>query len=221
MGKNLPMRSPIGTKNFSRGVRQMDKKTRLQKALESKEKLRIIYRGGSQPGTVREIEVEKLGREKMRALCHQSGVTKTFIIDRVSVIEDDVPVEALPWRNEQGAQPVTCVTVQELYAEIAEYLLNLGWHVNCEDHRLSLHRRFKNGKPLKGADVELTYQEYTSKMVFDFETGEDIEVDKKPRERPWTVRMKNATTRTYGELAGAAGTFLEMAQKIAPNEQNA
>lgn len=197
----------------------MDTKTRLQEALDSSEKLRIIYRGGSQPGTIREIEVEEVGREKMRALCHQSGVTKTFIIDRVSVIEDDIPAGVLPWRNEHDAQPVPYATVEELYAEIAEYLRDLGWYVNCGDDRLSLHRCFKNGKPLKGTDVELTDQAYTSKMVFDFETGEQIEVDKKPRERPWTVRAKDATTRTYAGLAGATGTFLEMAQKLAPSAQ--
>ena len=58
---------------------------RLKESIETGETLRIIYHGGSQPGTVREIVPQSIKGEKLRAFCIGSGASKTFIISKIEI----------------------------------------------------------------------------------------------------------------------------------------
>jgi hypothetical protein len=88
---------------------------------------------------------------------------------------------------------------------------------------LSLHARFKNGNPKKGADVELSYEKFAYEMVVDWESdSEYLEAEPKitgERKRPWTVRAKKETTKSFGSLDKAVVPFLEWSEKYAPSRK--
>lgn len=105
------------------------------------------------------------------------------------------------------------------------FFRELGWHIKSDvegdEQSITLHRRFKNGKPLKGCDVSLSYEKFAYDMVVDWESdAEELEATPQitgERKRPWSVSAKNETTRSYGSLDKAAALFLEFSEKHAPD----
>jgi hypothetical protein len=187
---------------------------RLQKAIEHGETLKIIYLGGSQPGAKRDIAPISLKNGKVRARCYSSNAVKTFIASKIVIEDEESDSHAKSWSPD--AKPhIRFNTIEEFLMSEKKRLSDFGWHINCGENSLSLHRRFKNGNPLKGSDISLDYEEYAYDSVF----GEDGEIHKeniRKSARPWCVRGKDKTTRTYTKLDSAADTFLEWASELAP-----
>lgn len=67
---------------------------RLKDAAGTGEILDIVYAGGTQPGTRREITVRAIDGEMLKACCLATGMSKTFRIDRLEVWDGDprVPI---------------------------------------------------------------------------------------------------------------------------------
>ena len=59
----------------------------------------------------------------------------------------------------------------------------LGWHVELTEHRISLHRRSKNGKPRKTNDVTMGFDEFTVELFDDFD-GQGLQRVNRPSKRP-------------------------------------
>ena len=89
-----------------------------------------------------------------------------------------------------------------------------GWVVEHEEQAVSLHRLFKNGKVIQAPDVDLSFEAETYDAVFDGD--QVVEANRRVRSRPWIVRGKKLTTKTFADLRKAELTFLEFAKQLAP-----
>jgi hypothetical protein len=189
----------------------------LHEAIENAEVLRIKYYGGSQPGTVRQISPISISKDKVTARCLSSNAVKTFAIDKIEVCDSNDQNNETQWDPAKKSEV--------MYGSFAAFcdlqrseLETLGWHVNSDANFISLHRRFKNGNPLKGSDVSLDYDEYAYDLVVGLH-GKLREENIRKRKRPWMVRAKAMQTRTYGNLDKAADLFMEQARRLCPRNR--
>lgn len=187
---------------------------RLREAIESGEVLKVIYHGGSQPGSLREITPISIKNGKVSALCFASSAVKSFAIEKIVIVEGETQPTAAEWQP--GIVKLEQYdSIPEFFENQKDLLMQLGWHIEHDDNYLSIHRRFKTGNPLKGSDVSLHYEEYTYDLVMDVD-GELHEENMRKRQRPWTVRGKNQDTKTYSHIDKAAEVFMEWAKMLAP-----
>lgn len=105
-------------------------------------------------------------------------------------------------------------TVQAALAPHTAALQALGWHVEVTEHRISLHRFFKNGKLRKGHDVTMGFNEFVEDAFVDDDGL--VQMVPRPSQRPYYVSSASLSTRTFVGLAGALSLFLEEARKLAP-----
>lgn len=193
----------------------MDTALRLRQAIVAGEVLKIVYEGGSQPGATREIAPMSIHGDKVQAHCYTSNAIKQFRIEKIKILDGNVQAGVPTWQPGQ-ATVERYESLSSLLASTRATLVRLGWHIENTEASLSLHRRRKNGTPLKGYDVWLLYEEY----AYDSVLGLDGEIHKenvRKRQRPWTVRGKDQETKSFGALDKAAELFLELAKLLAPS----
>jgi len=190
----------------------MNKKARLREAIETGEVLEITYQGGSQPGTCRPISPIRIENDKVSARCLNSKAVKLFMIEKIAIIDNAKQPELSEWSmSTQSSHRYK--SISELLEQKRDVFIDLGWHIENNEDRLSLHRIWKNGKPHKGSDISLDYEEYTYDLVVDMD-GEEHEENLRKKTRPWVVRGKNKNTRTFGKLDAAAKVFIEWADLL-------
>lgn len=192
----------------------MSTEDRLRQAIESGEVLKIVYHGGSQPGSLREIAPVSIKNGKVSARCFTSNSVKSFALEKIVVVEGESRSSAAEWQPGL-VKPEQYVSISELLENQKDHLVLLGWHIANDKDHLSLHRKLKTGKPLKGSDIALYFEEYTYDLVAGAD-GELHEENMRKRLRPWTVRGKNQDTKTYSHLDKAAEVFIEWAKLLAP-----
>lgn len=192
----------------------MSTEDRLRQAIESGEVLKVIYHGGSQPGSLRKITPISIKNGKVSARCYTSNAVKSFALEKIVVVEGEAQPPAAEYQPGL-VKPEQYASVSELLEKQKDILVQLGWHIEYDKNYLSLHRKSKTGKPLKGSDVSLNYEEYTYDLVAGLD-GEVHEENERKRQRPWTVRGKNQDTKTYSHLDKAAEVFIKWAKLLAP-----
>ena len=184
---------------------------KLLNAAKTGEVLRARYFGGSTPGSERRLRPIAIADGKVRALCLQSGETKTFVIEKMEEVVDGVPsamARSVP------VTPATFQSIEEFVAHHRASFESQGWVVQNDGRALTLHRTFKNGKLIQTPDVALSFEAETYDAVFD---GEQIvEANRRERSRPWIVRGKNKTTKTFTDVEKAEMSFLEWAMQLSP-----
>lgn len=180
-------------------------------AIENVQTLRIRYFGGSSPGSERELIPVSVNDGKVRAVCMPSRETKTFVLEKMEIVVDGVK-STLETRFPPAA--ALCESISEFVAANQPRWQQIGWTVNQGEQSLSLHRSFKNGKVMQTPDVELTYEAIQFDLVFDGE--KTIEANHRPRSRPWVIRAKNSTTKTFGDFGRAQIAVAELATSLAP-----
>jgi len=216
----------------------MDKKVsaedRLREAIKYGEILKVIYHGGSQPGTLREIAPISIKNGKVSARCYTSNAVKSFALEKIVIVEGEAQPHAAEWQP-RLVKPEQYGSISELLENQKELLVQLGWHIEHDNNHLSLHRKSKTGKPLKGPDISLYYSDvsldyeestFTIGLVTDMDSislvagmdGEPREENMRKRRSHWTVRGKNQDMKTkiYSHLDKAAEVFMEWAKLLAP-----
>jgi hypothetical protein len=193
---------------------------RITAAIEAGETLEVIYHGGSQPGTLRAIIPRSIRGDKLIAVCVNSHTSKTFIIEKIEVVEEGSKQKSAKHDPRITRQKSQYESLDELLNENREFLETLGWHIerdtktfqiadsheqHCE--HLFLYSHFKNGKLRKSPDIELSFEALTWDVFADSETPENI----RKRVRPWTIRARKKQTKNYGNLDKAADLFLDWA----------
>ena len=184
---------------------------KLLNATRTGEVLHVRYFGGSTPGAERQLRPIAIANGKVRALCLQSGETKSFVIEKLEEVLDGVPSATT------ALNPVESTTFPSVDAFVDFYKHEFdaqGWVVEHEEQAVSLHRLFKNGKVVQAPDVDLSFEAETYDAVFDGD--QVIEANRRVRSRPWIVRGKKLTTKTFADLHKAELTFLEFAKQLAP-----
>ena len=129
-------------------------------AIEQGNLVRIIYHGGSRPGSIRDVRPLWLTPEALRATDVAEGIDKTFLLAKLELSNPGASVTVL------GDDPKS---VEEAIAPNIQELQALGWHVELTRDAARLHAYFKNGKPRKGCAVSLDFSEYTGVGVVDID----------------------------------------------------
>lgn len=184
----------------------------LRDSLRTGEVLSIIYNGGSQPGTLRDIVPLQIlqGDEKVRARCMLSGVTKVFVIDKIALVDrDGVVVEG------GNFVPVKVYkNIIELSDDVIILLGDRPFHVNASEDGISVHKVWKNGKPQKGSVAAMSFCEFTYEEIgFTEDGGWDNGLVEKPRIRPWSV-WGGDYSNSFKHFDKAAHYFLEVLGKV-------
>ncbi len=190
---------------------------RLIQAQEAGEVLRIIYRGGSKPGATRDVLPVEVTEDKVRARCYTSGSVKTFLINKVELVERTENEQSATWEESEHYQ-----SAQDLLEVKRTELEALGWEIEYDETDICLYRRYKNGKRLKHPDVWLLYDECSHHLRIE-EDGNCIE-EVCPRARPWSVgvrrnKKKEQKNTSFTHYSHAAEAFLRLARKVAPASQ--
>lgn len=188
----------------------------LTKSMENGTRLEILYMGGSQPGSLREISVLQINKDSIRARCYSSNAVKTFIVDKIKLNNEKTSeTQALSWGSIKSDYE-DIFFLSELYEKTKEKLLTIGWHVELvsesEYSHITLHKIRKNGVPLKKYSVGIFYQKYASDMVMnsDYEIVED---NIRERIRPWGVQTKeDGNVGTWTDRIKAFELFVKNAE---------
>lgn len=185
---------------------------KLLNAARTGEVLRVRYFGGTTPGAERQLRPIAIADGKVRALCMQSGETKSFVIEKMEEVVDGVPSTRV---SQTTSATDIFHSVEEFAAHCRSTFKAQGWVVQNEGKSVSLHRAFKNGKLIQTPDVALSFEAETYDAVFDGE--QVVEANRRERSRPWIVRGKNKTTKTFADFAKSQLTFLSLAKELAPS----
>jgi len=186
----------------------------LVEAANTGEVIRIIYHGGSQPGTVREIGPISVSASEVRAHDLASGIAKTFKLAKIELA--DLTAKAPEYDPAAAPQVEDACAIKQAFAGKIPDLEALGWHIQLSDDAVSVHRSFKNGKPRKIPDVRLSYDEFNVDLVYDLDAEGMVE-EKRKSSRPYRVESRNfGSARSFGRLSKASELFLDEARSLAP-----
>lgn len=192
----------------------------IQQAIDSKQKINVIYHGGSMSGQPRELGPISIKGNKLRAKCYKSDAFKTFVIDKIQVITND---GELTEQKAPSVEPTQVVspeqTLSDVAAAIKPHFKEREWFIDFKELNQSLliYPRFKNGNPKKSIELAMYYEEYRSDLIFNEQTGDLDEVTIK-RVKPWIVKCKNKTAASFGYLNTAAEKFLVWCDEVLENE---
>lgn len=183
---------------------------RLMAAATAGEIISIVYRRGSQPGTVREIVALAITDDEIRARDLAAGIEKTFKLAHVELAGTRTTAPVY--------DPATAIedtrTLQAALAPHVADLQMLGWHIETAETCVSLHRSFKNGKPRKGGDVAIMFNDFD---IDAWDDGNGWREEAVKSTRPYYVSSRSfERAHTLARLSPALALFLEEARKIAP-----
>lgn len=187
----------------------------LRQAAASGEVLRIVYHGGSQPGTVRAISPVTVAATEVQARDLATGIVKTFKLKKVELAGAESAAPEYDPGMQSGLDHGA--SLREVFVDKLADLHALGWHVELADEAVSVHRYFKNGKPRKGADVSLSYSEFVTDYFVELDG--DLHEETRKAVRPYRVDSRRFSSgRTFGKLGRAVSLFLVEAHALAPKD---
>jgi hypothetical protein len=216
-------------------VRPDELAARLVDAASTGEILRIIYHGGGQPGTWRDVRPIAVIDDTLRAYDVAAGEEKRFRLSKIE-IADEGYAGAPAYDGAAVSSDEEQSTIRDFFTPRIASLEALGWHVVWSRDALSLHRRFKNGKPRKTPEVEIIYEPMVKQTPVPvtvivaradlLEGTASVTRHEEPAPptpdtswRPYSVRSESLpATRRFSRLASAAALVLEQARVRAPHE---
>ncbi len=168
-------------------------KQRLQETLGTGEVLNIIYHGGSEPGTARQVLPKRLDGDILRALCLTANRVKGFHLSKVELAETDQQTyTGTKPREEEPPEP------ESLEAGMAPYLAeleSLGWIIAWRTNQIGLFECFKNGKRKAMPTLYLLFDETVQR-------------------KPWRIPGQ-----FFKYFVRAVEVFMDEARKHAPNKK--
>ncbi len=189
----------------------MDTNTAIEKAINRKTLLKVIYHGGSMKGQLRDITPISIKGDNIRARCHITNKIKTFKASRMEVMDQNgVLTEAI----EKPASNVPNITTLK---ELSDFIKNdkklSEWHIVYEENSLSLHRKFKNGKALKSSALSLSYEDIGFDLIYEIDGSLTTEVYEK--NKPWHLHSEIGKS-NFKYIDNAIKKFLSHVQQISP-----
>lgn len=198
----------------------MEAEKLIQNAIDSKQKINVIYHGGSLKGQSRVLGPISIKGNKVRAKCYTTNALKSFLIERIQVITEsgaltkDRSSEVIQLPKVEPQQ-----TLPDVQNAITPHFPIENWLVDFkgDDKSLSIFSRFKNGNPKKLPELQICYEEYRTELIIDDETGDYKEVTKK-RTKNWVVRYKKTKSSiSYSHLNTAADRFFDWCKELLGN----
>jgi hypothetical protein len=136
----------------------------LQRAIDSGGHVRVRYFAGSSPGAERVLSPITLTERHITAKPAGQYQVKRFLLEEIELVIDGQPSKRLPV-DPSSAFP----DMLALGQHVASLLRALGWHVVATPFEISVHRRRKNGIPLKASELTMSFTERETRKECDIE----------------------------------------------------
>ena len=173
--------------------------------------MKIVYHGGSQPGTMRYVLPTKVENGKLFATCIESHQPKSFYIDKIEIVDGDIEPER--WNRNFVAFSIY-TTTQDIYNKIRGGVEEAGFALVYDSESISLRKRKKkDGQPLKSCLVDLFFEETVTNSIYDPDIQDFIHFTK-TRKQPWILRAKDRNTKQYTTLDHAGVEFVHLVNSI-------
>jgi len=194
----------------------------LRSVVGSGEIVTIAYADGSKPGRDREVVPLACSHRELVAVEPSSAIRKRFKINKILWVRtsDGQRIENDEAQEQFAGQPPEFDTLGGYADHYRSQFEASGWYVHESDASLGVGGFFQNGKPKNTPSVLISCFDRSTETVFDFKSGDFVEVQKTRtgRERPWRVdcwRFKEG--RSFGSLSPAIRLFLEEVQASRPD----
>ncbi|HNY48568.1 MAG TPA: hypothetical protein PKN64_16550, partial [Casimicrobium sp.] len=122
------------------------------RAIEEGSSVRVRYFAGSSPGAERVLSPITLTDVHITAKPAGQYQAKRYLLAELELVVDGKPSARPPVRP-----PVIFSDMASLGEHITNLLGGLGWHVAATPSDITVHRRRKNGTPLKGAELVMSF----------------------------------------------------------------
>lgn len=139
-----------------------DVRKRIEEAIKNGEIIYILYHGGSQPSTKRQIAPKKIRRGTVSAWCYTNQLScpipKNYLLSKIEVVtENHVAPEYSPFFEKQTEIP-SPANLSQWVAQHNDELCALGWIVEYDAERVCLaqFKKLKNRTQRKTLDICLT-----------------------------------------------------------------
>lgn len=189
----------------------MDLETRFRKAIENGEMLTIIYHGGSHAGIARRVLPVRVTDDALWAIEADGEIRKQFKLAKLELAPEGATAQ-----NLSDTPPEEPQTLNEAMAPHMPVLEASGWTIVCDDRRIALYGRFKNGNLRKAPALEINYCEpvptvsrsVTVRVEGRSASMEEVEESTTANARPWGVSCKGSGW-NYKLLSRAVARFME------------
>lgn len=165
--------------------------------LELNKEIKIVYNGGSQPGTIRNIIITSIENDDIKAICLITSKNKQFKLDKFEIYDQEKHKNHKDY--EPGKKGEQSFTFEDLLTNNYQKIKELGYLINQENKKFAFHTTFKNGKIKVKPEILLEYSEYVYEELFNPLTGDSFE-NKRENTRPWSLRIKNKPTKTFKHI---------------------
>ncbi|WP_350603837.1 hypothetical protein [Pseudoalteromonas sp. SMN1298-MNA-CIBAN-0114] len=199
----------------------MNAEQQIQNAIDTKQKINVIYNGGSMSGQSRVLGPISIKGNKVRAKCYTTNALKTFLIERIQVMAENG--ELTKDRSSEVSQPPKVEpqqTLLDIQNAISPHFPAEQWLIELTESAkdLSIYARFKNGNPKKLPELEVRYEEYRTEFEINEKTGVLEELTIK-RTKNWVVRHKKKKSAiSYNYLNTAADRFFIWCKELLGNQ---
>lgn len=152
----------------------------LQRAIDAGSSVRVRYFAGSTRGAERDLSPITLTETHITAKPAGQYQVKRFLLEEIELAVDGQPSKRLP-----VGPSVVFPDMLALGQHVTNLLSALGWHVVATPFEISVHRRRKNGIPLKASELTMSFTAIDTRAECDSD-GNLIETIFN-RSRPYSV----------------------------------
>lgn len=176
---------------------------RVKNAVGTGEVLKVVYHGGSQPGTIREIVPVSISGDTVWAICLESNRRKQFILSKI-----EFPGEGGASMRYEFTSTPQWEDFTAFMADMCERYATRGYTLkgmldgNGELVGVGVHEFTQAGKPRVHPTWKLEY--LTTRREFEIDAQGREVVTIKPRAKCWVLSERGKRPQSYGTLAAAS-----------------
>jgi hypothetical protein len=172
--------------------------------------LGVRYNGGSDPGSYREIQPNKLSGGMIWAFCHSSGAVKQFSLGKI------ISVKSVGSAIDKSQEWVK-KEIKTEYFDMKSYFFDFKKKNNLDNdiirfsedgqnQNLEFFGRFKNGNMKKTPEISLHFEKFETIPIVtnDGEIGHEVGG---LRSKPYVLRMRKKSTRSFARIYSAIDAF--------------
>lgn len=156
----------------------------LNEYFENGEFIKIVYNGGSQKGTIRELLIVNIEGDKIRARTSSSRATKSYLISKIELYDEKKHKNNIAYST---IKPITYSTIEDILKNHNDLFKKNNLTPVSKENSLKLFDKYKNGNLKKKPIAIIEYSEYRSIMILTEDGYEEEGL--KESSNPWDVRF--------------------------------
>jgi hypothetical protein len=173
--------------------------------LENQEPITIIYNGGSQPGSTRELIIKSIKTDSIRAITLGNTLQKEYKIAKIELLNSSS--EKIAPIYTEGKQSKVYTNYEDVLKINKELFEEKELVVVLEENSFGLFEKFKNGALKRKPKISIEFNEFVYDDYYDSDKDK-FRNGKHKSEKPWCVRCKGENTRNYKHFDKAIETLL-------------